>query len=410
MKKIYYGWYIVLICMVNNTFGIGIIPVMGLFTAPLMSRFGYSASSIGLTLSMLSVGMFCGYFFFGRILTKENNKLVLILCCGLQATSFLLMGITELKVIMLAYPLCFVIGFCAACTAISSPSIVNNWFISSNGLAMGIVGAGTGLSAFVLAPICSWLIYSSFGIRGGYFALAAGGLVSATLFYFFLYIEPSMKGLKPLGVKKETVETHASYTYDEVKGTGSFKRLVAARIMLSLIYTLCFVQVATHIINVGYSPSFSALIVSLYGASLIIGKVFIGILCDKIKLSTINLICYASLAVCALSAIFIEYNMALGYIYALCAGLSIPLQTVVYPIMIKDLYGTKDFPKLYAVNIQIAPLALAGGSYIAGLVYDVSNSYVPAFWLSLATVILAYSFVKQAYASHKKASLLPSPN
>jgi predicted MFS family arabinose efflux permease len=119
--------------------------------------------------------------------------------------------------------------------------------------------------------------------------------------------------------------------------------------------------------------------------------------------------------VCAMAAFVIKAvltNSTLGLVLAMASvvlsTLSLPLETVMIPLMSGDLFGSAAYNKVLGVFMAMNSLGLCIGSPLGDLYYDTFGTYKPCFWfftVLLLVVTICYRFVIRAAYKDKEAFL-----
>ena len=75
-------------------------------------------------------------------------------------------------------------------------------------------------------------------------------------------------------------------------------------------------------------------------------------------------------------------------IFALLYALSLPLETLVIPLIVNDLFGNASFDKIMGMFIAMNYTGYALGAPIINLCFDALGSYKPAFILYSALMLI----------------------
>ena len=128
--------------------------------------------------------------------------------------------------------------------------------------------------------------------------------------------------------------------------------------------------------DVGLDTSFIATVFSMFTLILAVTKVLTGLCYDHFGLRVTVFIANmaAVIAVFLLSRVnATSYSLAVAYEVIL--PFSLPLETVIPPLIASDMFGQKDFAKIMGVIVAINTAGYALGSPIMGLVYDLTGTY-----------------------------------
>ena len=154
----------------------------------------------------------------------------------------------------------------------------------------------------------------------------------------------------------------------------------------------------------GYAQSigFDAMVASSLLTAVMLGnvieKLVIGWLNDRIGVRyTINI--QLVMVACGLVGfIMAGNNIVLLYASAFLFGAQNSLVSVSTPLVIREIFGERDFPQIFAnARIGTGAIGCLGPVTVAGI-YDVTGSFVPAFGVGIAVVVVAFITVHVAYA------------
>lgn len=84
--------------------------------------------------------------------------------------------------------------------------------------------------------------------------------------------------------------------------------------------------------------------------------------------------------------------LAMGY--GVFSSFALPLETVMIPLVVTELFGSVSFAKLLGIYVSVNTAGFAIGTPIANLVFDLCGTYFP-FLLALAAVMLVVCAVFQ---------------
>ena len=196
-RKIFYGWWIVLACLVINLYVSGIL-FFG-FTAfidPLIREFGWTYTQVSFAVSLR--GMEMGIFapLIGFLSDRYGaRKLILV---GVLAVGLGLILFSRTQSLLMFYGVILLMGFGAGgCTTVVTTTVVANWFKRNLGKALGLMSSGFGASGLMI-PLIVWLI-DTFQWRTTVLLLGVGFLVLGIPLAFVMRDKPEDYGFLPDG-------------------------------------------------------------------------------------------------------------------------------------------------------------------------------------------------------------------
>ncbi|UCD28970.1 MAG: MFS transporter, partial [Planctomycetota bacterium] len=256
----------------------------GVFFKPVLTEFGWTRAmtSGALSLSMLMEGLLG--IVMGGMTDRFGPRAVLTFCGVLLGIGgFLMSRIDAIWQLYLFLGIIIGIGMSGAWVPVTST--IARWFFKRRGFMSGFVLTGTGLAALVTPPFADWLI-ASYGWRNAFGIMGIGALVIVVLTAQLFQRDPSQMGLLPDGEKMEGDEVSTSkdkgLTFRQAFSTNQF--WIANLMLFS--FGFCMFTVVVHIVphatDVSISASTAAKILGSIGGVVIIGRLLLGMLADRI--------------------------------------------------------------------------------------------------------------------------------
>lgn len=396
-NKIFYGWWVVLGCVLITTTMVP--PIMALsnkFLIQVTTDMGISRSAFTLANTILQgLGIFISPFVSKKLATGNMKKIQSISVIGF-AVSYASYALAQSAFHL--YISAFFVGiFFLNSTMIPVSMMVTNWFVKKRGLAMSIAMAGIGLGGTIFSPLLTILL-NNYGWRKTYVIMALIILVVALpTSLFILKKRPEDMGLKPYGA-------------DEQQTAAKRVQKVIPSVTLSvkdsrkhLFFWLLLVgMLANGLINTGslghfppameelHGAALQATIISMYSMIGIGGKLLLGWLNDKfgIVVST-----GFGCAMFGLSFIFMLMgeNVNMLYMMAIVFGLGNGIGTVMPPLITSDVFGAEKYGEAYGIANSVTQIGLSFGSLMVAGMYDMNQSYQSAWILLL--VLTAVTFI-----------------
>ena len=419
--RFYYGWIIVVTAAFTMAVVYGFRYSFSVFFVAILDEFGWERAS---TAAILSVNIFVYGLFVvpaGVLVDRFGPRIVIPLGAVILTAAIILSSRASAQ--WHFFLLFGVIGAVGIAMAGYVPNFVvlTNWFVKRRGTAFGVAQAGNG-GSFVLAGLAQVLI-ATVGWRNAYVVLGSvfGGLV-VLLTVFLLRRYPRDLGLEPDGDSAEdAVETrprprHALQVVDEAwvntrwtvglaVRTRRFWALFFANMLLwGFGFALLVTHQAAYARDVGHEPSIIALMVGMYGVVNIVGNL-LGFLSDRYgrePVYTLGIVC-ASLGVVAL---LLAADPGRGWLllaYSALFGLGLGLVAPSQSASLADLFQGPNFGSINGLAVTSFGIGGSIGPWLAGFIYDQAQTYVPAFLLSLASILLACALIWVARPSAVRA-------
>ncbi|MEC9154317.1 MAG: MFS transporter [Pseudomonadota bacterium] len=388
----HYGWIIVSACLVIGVCGYGTYFSFTLFYEHLAAEFGWSRAVISgaMSVGLIAYGI-CSFPMgwcadrFGPRPTVVAGGLIFGLGTALGS------AVTESWHLYALYGGLSAVGM----GAVWSPLVatISRWFEARRGMAISIATLGGGAGTFFIAPLAGLLI-GQLGWRQAYLWLGAisGGLV--VLSALFLTRDPGRKGMQPYGVSGDAAAAGGVASGGGVAVTGSFLRDRLFWIM-SLTFGLwwfagaiIYVHIAPFVIEKGLESVGAATIVALFGAGNCIGRIAMGILCDRIGAVPTYRWSIGMSAMIMLAFAFVEEATNL-YLLSVVLGVFVGGASTQISTVSVALFGTASGGALIGAVLALVGIVGAGGPVLSGAIFDASKSYAPAFHVGAAVFLLS---------------------
>ncbi|WP_279131391.1 L-lactate MFS transporter [Photobacterium phosphoreum] len=277
------------------------------------------------------------------------------------------------------------IGFGYACL---SPSAMKWFHPSKKGLVNGLIAAGFGLAAVYLAPLTSTLI-AEYGINTSFLVLGIAVLVIAVPLAFTINNPPA--GYVP--------EAPAGYKSTSTKPANiNWRGMLKTPQFYSLWVMFAFASAAGLMI-IGNITSIAATQANITDAAYLVvilaifnsgGRVAAGILSDKIGgvktlmiafvMQGINMVMFATFDS--------EFTLIIG---AAVAGVGYGTLLAVFPSIIADFYGLKNYGANYGVLYTAWGVSGFIGPVVAAFAVDTTGTYTLAY--TVCSVMIAVAVV-----------------
>ena len=285
--------------------------------------------------------------------------------------------------------------------------IIQRWFVAHRGLALGIASTGTGLATVILPPVSTFVV-ERFSLKAAFGAEAVMILIIGTLIFLLLRNDPKEKGLLPLGVVEELPEETAEAREKKTTGKGSgFSGSVwvlvgGATFILGAVANVGFAHLTLLYDKEGFPTMTVALLISITGFSIAVGKILYGLLTDRVggNLSTF-LTAVVLLIAHALCCLAFNGSVPIAVSAMVLIGLGYPISTLGPSVWAGDMTD----PEHYTDALRNLQIMYALGSLVftsvPGIMADHMGSYVPYYVLCVIFVAVAAGFIVLGYRAAK---------
>ncbi|MBA7680664.1 hypothetical protein ES703_88985 [subsurface metagenome] len=202
--RLFYGWVVVIACLIIATVIYGINYSFGVFLKPLESEFGLTRGAIS--------GVFSVYMLFGCVfgilggwaLDRYGPRVVALFMGLFTGLSLLLTSQANAPwQLFITYGLLLPLGTGATYMVIMATT--SRWFDKKRGLALGIASSGAGLGTLLMAPFATYLI-ANVGWRVAYIIVGLITWLVLIPLSRLLKKDPAEIGALPDGIKSVSSE------------------------------------------------------------------------------------------------------------------------------------------------------------------------------------------------------------
>ncbi len=407
-SKLHFAWIVLLgLCIMVGLGKNGLNTSAGLFLTPVSKDLGVGIGNLSLYLSIAAIVTMLFLPFSGKLMAKFDTRMLLIGSIILMAGSFALFGLMNSVWgwYILSVPMAVGAVFI---TVVAGPVLINSWFKKHSGLALGILGAASGLVGVVAQPTIGTMIANE-GWRQSYITLGLFVMVvSIPVVFLFIRKSPQEKGLLPLGAVEKGTDAQSG-SGSQIKGISfSVAKKSAAFISLTVFFFIITsfgsfaVHMPTYMMDKGYDVTFAGKVMSAYMVGSFLGSLAFGFFSDKIgaKLTTLFAMSLGIVSV-VLLLFFAQSSFVLTIAVAIFGFVAASIGTLA-PAVTSALFGSKDYGQIYST----VSMGLAIASIIAlpayGYVFDIAGSYTPVLYTLIVMLIISIVCVVIAFRSKEK--------
>ena len=407
-KGIFYGWYIVASCWFSFfiTYGVVIFAIF-VFYEPIHKDLGWSRGLFSATYSSGILAMAITGPIIGKLIDAHGAKSIMF-------AGSLIIGSAVFSFSQVTAPwhyfLCYIaagVGL-AASSGISINAIISRWFQRRRGLAIGITYTGMGAGGFVISPIAELLIRSmDWQSTMMIFAI----LIWSTLIPLTLFViksDPYQLGLEADGIVTDTIHStkkiKRSEIYASLPGISLSQAVRTSRfwVVVLVFFTALFSsngtfsQVQPFVLDLGFSTTTAATLLSLIGLLAAITKFTYGYLSDKVPIKSILLFSTAGATTAPILLLSVSAFAIPNWIFLLCPlplGIAATAFSTLVPITAASAFGIRHIGAISGSLTSCMLLGMAGGPVFMGIMHDFTGAYtvpasIAATGMSIAIVCL----------------------
>lgn len=374
---------------------------LGIFIRPLEADFGWSRTEIALASTIVSYTVMLISPLQGYLVDRFGARAIIMPCIPLFAVAVGMMYFLPPVpwVYYLAWVLIPTIGI--GLFPLSYLRVVSSWFDKRLGMAIGLANAGIGFGGALLPLILNNVIVNH-GWRTGFLSMAV--LVILVTFPAALLFIREKPGTEPRAL---LTSVSAGVDFGEALKSAEFKMLAGIFLLLGLVSTALVVHQIPMLIDAGVTPQRAAMVQSVFGIFVIIGRLATGLLIDFIAAPLVMLaIVLGATAACLMYAFG-----ASGDIVFLCAalvGMVLGAEFDVLSYLLKKYFGMRCFGKLYGLIFAVFQFGAGAGAALLPLMRQASGSYRSGLLLFAGATLLCAILLLLLYRSMHMA-VAPAP-
>ena len=376
----YYGYFVVLFSFIIMVILWGIFHSFGVYFKPMISEFGWTRALTSGAFSLAAILSGVVAAFMGWLNDKFGSRVVMSLCGLFLGLGCIFMSQTESLWDFYVY-YGIILGLAMGGGFIPLISTVTRWFAADRGLMTGIVASGVGFGALVGPQISNRLLLH-FGWRGSYLITGITALVAVVAAAQFLKNHSDHRdqraddSLQPMSKPADT--DHQSVSLRQALGSAQFWIFSLTGFCYGYSLFSLTVHVVPHAVDLGIMPKMAAGLLSTFGGLSIVGKIFFGKILDRIKGKKTMFIGFTMMAFAFLILVFSERTWTIfmsagvfGFFYGACTVSHAPITAI--------LFGLKSHGLILGVMGISVTIGGALGPFLAGAIYDQTESYRTAF-------------------------------
>lgn len=387
----HYRWLVVAVTIVNQAMILGVIIYsFALFSLPWLETFGVSRGKLMLAIAIFQVAIGLVAPLLGPKL--DGMPLLWPVIVGFVVFSS---GLAILSVanaywqVIAVYAVMFSVGN-TLCGTFTSQLLINRWFTTNNGLALGISATGTSLGGVVL-PLLVAQALSEVNLSVVFQTLALFSLlVLAPLNYIVLRVPPPDAKNKSAGTGSGS--NSPMWTNRQIFSSAAFWIPLMVLLPISTSFVAIQANLGTHLNDLSYPTSFTSQLIALIAAMMFAGKLMYGKLADK--LDHRYLLTFMAVS-SILALVLLTWSTDKGplLVAAILLGISSGGLLPVMGVVLVARFGLSSFGKVMGLVFFVMIAGSLGPIYAAGI-YDYFGSYNYAFMSFIVLLLPGLLFMK----------------
>lgn len=375
------GWRIVLACAIANGTGISLVfYVFSMFLIPMSAEMGMTRTETSV-IQALVVTAALGAPIIGRLTDLWGFRSVYLVCALVLGLTGIVQGTLVSDPWMLGVTVAVSALFGSGVSGITLTRPINAHFDRFRGRALGLVGIGVSITAFLVPPLLHEIIVA-YGWRAGFISLAGIGIGIGI---------PAVMLLMPREAATARVKRVPGQGFKadwSFLGNRDFWLLAASNALINVATAGAVSQMSPMIQDEGLSAGTAALAVSVYAAGQFVGKLGGGWLLDHFeprRVSSLMILVPAS----GFAVLLAGDGMVLPVLAAVgMIGLLHGADIDIFAFFSARRFGIERYGAAFGAVSAIGWGGTVCGILIFGSSFDRFGSYAPAQVLALILLAL----------------------
>jgi MFS family permease len=391
--QIFYGWWVTIAFATMAFLSTGVRFSVGPFLKPIVSDLGTDRETFSLvvSLSLFLYGVFMP--FVGRLVERWGARPVAIAGVLVFAVSLAATGlVTQMWQLTLVYGVLVAAGLSATGHVIGS-AVISRWFRRRRATALSLLGAASMAGMSLLVPVSMWLILTV-GWRWAYGIIGlSGAVVLLPLALWVVRESPESMGLAADGVPGESAATHIdgierTPVGDAVR-TAPFWRLCGGMYTCGFSMSLLSAHGVPMLTDHGYRAMLASSAVGLLGLSSFAGSMVLGAIADRFGPRPVLAWLYGTRTL-LFAALFLTRDSPTAIlVIAALGGTSMSGTLAMTSALTADIFGRFSVGSVFGTIFVVHQAGAALGSWLGGLVFELTGGYGPAFAIAGAQLLIA---------------------
>ena len=389
-----YRWVVVAALLIISALTIPMAGgVMGFFVPAMHAELAIPMALFGWAISTRQLAFAVAAPWLGRWLDRFGARLMLVVIGSISAVIIYLLG--EIRTgwqLIVCLGLLGLIGLQGGGGDLFTGVVISKWFQENRARAMSIVFIGMPLGTFIGAPLTEWLI-GAYGWRATWqiFGIVCGGLFVA--FALLLRNPPndSRSAATAAGAANQVgsgTETSHQWTRREAVRSGTFWRLsIAFGILMFTISTVVIFRVP-YFIEQGVDPGWVAIGFSVEAIVSATMAIPVGLMLERFRIHLLGAAAFTMPIWMLLLTINADTRwevLAATMTFGMGAASVIIIQNTIWPAY----FGSEHIGAIRGAAMPITLGFAVLGAPVAGIVRDLTGSFVPLWWATFAAMLVA---------------------
>lgn len=407
--KIHRAWIVLAGCCFLQAGSLGaILGSVGVFYVPICTELGFARSELALHITAYFLSSVFALPLAGKLISKYDLRIVIsvsAVACALAAG--LCSAYTQVWQWICSGVVYGTFGCCVF--QVPAAAMLGNWFKKRAGIAMGISAGVASVATAIFAPMYSWVIQLA-GWRFAYVVQA--GIVLCFILPWSLTVlrlRPAEVGALPYGWDPAEHDGESAVEQVGTQGVPLDRALKSVSFVALFVFAGIAVWIGSgfdshlpgYAESRGLDPMLAAWVVTSLQLGSFTEKMIMGFVNDKFGVRRTVYIEFVVVSIGVLGLIFAQAPWQF-FVAGFLFGVQDSFTSISVPLMVREVFGPKDYARIYAWVRTGSGLVGSCAVWMVGLSYDLAGTYVWAFVGALVVCVLGAVLVSVVYAFRRK--------
>ncbi len=390
----YYGWVIVGICTATVFVVTGTKGTIGALFKDMQKDLGWGRGTTAGSYAISTLAWALTLPLVGPLVDRYGAKRVMV-------ASIVLMIVVVLPIFWVKslWALYLFFGILpgaaiAGSTNVPAASLMGRWFHNRAGFASGIISSALPLGWAVFTPLTALLV-PHMGWRISYIVLSATLLLILPLILLFLRNGPTAKEVPETEqlLTSQSLSIGPRMTLREAMGTPLFRLLLLSQVSCGIVDHVVSVHFIPFVSDEGQTDLFAAMFLSASHLAAVAGSIASGWMCDHYNRKSALCLMHGLRAVSLPMLILfgLTGNLVWLILFTPIYGATVMMGFPSTSTLVVRVFGQRSVGTVYGALQVTHHLGMATGAYLSGVIFDMADSYYPAF--VIATGIAAFATI-----------------
>lgn len=372
------GFPLVITSALGSALGVTGLAVYPLtyFMPAFQKAFGWDRASVGFAATFVTAAVFLVAPWSGRLCDKYGTRRVIPISTALFALGFVGLTFVGGSVWTLYIGVMVLAALGLGTIYVCYSRAINTWFDKGRGLALGIMTAGSGVTAFFL-PLVLPPVIDRYGWKVGFLLLAGLAILVLPLTLLFVRDQPAGQA------ETVTESTRFGMAFGKVLRSYRFWCIGIGGFLVNTAVSGATLHLVPMFTDLGGEKRAMEHAASFYGLSLLVSRLITGWLLDRFPGRIVAAVMFAIPCVMVLTPGL--FGPAVAPFYAIAIGIALSAETDIVAYLASRYFGLKAYAQSYGWLYACGALGFAAGPLLVGWCYRGFHDYmvVRLIWAAL---------------------------